>query len=81
MLGYGLAKLGCEPALLVLGFILGPMVEDHMRRALILSRGDPSIFVTQPISLGQLLAALLALVIICLPNIARKREEVFVEED
>ena len=81
LLGYGLAKLGCEPAPLVLGFILGPMVEDHMRRALILSRGDPSIFVTQPISLGLLLAALLALVIICLPNIARKREEVFIEED
>ena len=81
LLGYGLAKLGCEPAPLVLGFILGPMVEDHMRRALILSRGDPSIFVTQPISLGLLLAALLALVINCLPNIARKREEVFIEED
>lgn len=81
LLGYGLAKLGCEPAPLVLGFILGPMVEDHMRRALILSRGDPSIFFTQPISLCLLIAAALALVVICLPSIAKKRQEVFVEEE
>src|ERR687896_30075 len=50
ILGYGLIKLGCEPAPLLLGFVLGPLLEDHLRRALIISRGDPMTFMERPIS-------------------------------
>jgi putative tricarboxylic transport membrane protein len=79
-LGYLLTKLDCEPAPLVLGFIIGPMIEEHLRRAMMLSRGDPMIFLERPISAGLLIAAVATLVIVCLPSISRKREEVFVEE-
>ena len=81
VLGYVLFKLGCEPAPLLLGFVLGPMLEEHLRRAMIISRGDPAIFIERPISLGLLIFAALALIIVFLPSIARKREQVFVEDD
>ena len=58
IIGYVFYKLGCEPAPLLLGFILGPMMEENLRRALLLSRGDWSTFVTRPLSAGLLLAAL-----------------------
>ena len=80
MVGYVFYKLGCEPAPLLLGFILGPMMEENLRRALLLSRGSWAVFVTRPISLGLLLAALLLLVIVLLPSVKNKREEAFVEE-
>jgi putative tricarboxylic transport membrane protein len=80
-IGYLFYKLGCEPAPLLLGFVLGPMLEEHLRRAMIISRGDPMIFLNRPISLTLLLMAVAALVIVFLPNVARKREQVFVEED
>ena len=54
ILGYFLIKLGCEPAPLLLGFVLGPLLEEHLRRAMIISRGDPSVFFTRPISLALL---------------------------
>ena len=79
--GYVFHKLGTEPAPLLLGFILGPMMEENLRRALLLSRGDWSVFVTRPISAGLLLAALALLVVVCLPAVSKKREEAFVEED
>ena len=79
-LGYLMVKLDCEPAPLVLGFIIGPMVEEHLRRAMILSRGDPLIFFERPISACLLLVAAITLVIVCLPSMSKKREEVFVEE-
>jgi TctA family transporter len=60
--GYLFIKLGCEPAPLLLGFILGPMMEENLRRALLLSRGDWSVFVTRPLSAGLLVAAALLLV-------------------
>jgi putative tricarboxylic transport membrane protein len=78
--GYTFFKLGCEPAPLLLGFILGPMMEENLRRALLLSRGDWVVFVTRPISAGLLAAALLLLVIVLLPAVKSKREEAFVEE-
>ncbi|MEJ1129749.1 tripartite tricarboxylate transporter permease [Variovorax beijingensis] len=78
--GYTFFKLGCEPAPLLLGFILGPMMEENLRRSLLLSRGDWSVFVTRPISLGLLLAAALLLVIVLLPAVKAKREEAFVED-
>jgi len=78
--GYLFVKLGCEPAPLLLGFILGPMMEENLRRALLLSRGDWSVFVTRPLSAGLLAAGALLLVIVLLPSIKNKREEAFVEE-
>ncbi len=81
LLGYFLVKLGCEPAPLLLGFVLGPLLEEHLRRALIISRGDATIFVTRPISLALLIAAAVALVVAVLPAIRRQREVAFVEAD
>jgi TctA family transporter len=81
LLGYLLLKLRCEPAPLLLGFVLGPMLEENLRRAMILGRGDPSIFVTRPISLTLLLLTLGVLLVMLLPAIRKKREEVFVEGD
>jgi TctA family transporter len=79
--GYVFYKLGCEPAPLLLGFILGPMMEENLRRALLLSRGDWSTFVTRPLSAGLLVAALLMVVIVALPSIKAKRQEAFAEAD
>ena len=73
-------KLGCEPAPLLLGFVLGPLLEQHLRRALIISHGDPTTFVTRPVSLALLLVAGVALVLAVLPSIRRTREVVFQEE-
>jgi TctA family transporter len=81
ILGYALIKLGCEPAPLLLGFVLGPLLEQHLRRALIISRGDPTVFLTRPISLALLVAAALVITIAVLPSIRRKREVVFKEEE
>jgi putative tricarboxylic transport membrane protein len=79
-IGYLFAKLGCEPAPLLLGFILGPMMEENLRRALLLSRGDWSVFVTRGLSASLLAVAALLLVIVLLPSVKNKREEAFVEE-
>ena len=81
ILGYVLIRLGCEPAPLLLGFVLGPLLEEHLRRAMIISRGDPMIFLERPISATLLGLALLAVLIAVLPSIRKKRKEVFVEED
>ncbi|WP_225784146.1 tripartite tricarboxylate transporter permease [Xenophilus sp. Marseille-Q4582] len=80
VVGYAFLKLKCEPAPLLLGFILGPMMEENLRRALLLSRGDWSVLVTRPISAGLLIASALLLVIVLLPSVKAKREEAFVEE-
>ncbi|MEF7613994.1 tripartite tricarboxylate transporter permease [Aquincola sp. MAHUQ-54] len=80
IVGYIFYKLGCEPAPLLLGFILGPMMEENLRRALLLSRGDWSTFATRPLSAGLLIAAALMIVIVLLPSVKKKREEAFQEE-
>jgi TctA family transporter len=80
VLGWVFVKLECEPAPLLLGFILGPMMEENLRRALLLSRGDPTVFFTRPLSLGMLVAAGLLLLIIVLPAVRKTREEAFQEE-
>ncbi len=80
VIGYVFYKLGCEPAPLLLGFILGPMMEENLRRALLLSRGDWTAFVTRPLSAALLLAAVALIVIVTLPSIKRQREETFKEE-
>jgi TctA family transporter len=77
--GYVLVRLDCEPAPLLLGFVLGPMMEENLRRSMLLSRGDPSIFVTQPISLALLIAAVLMLASLVLPSIRKKRTEAIAE--
>ena len=79
LLGYIFTKLECEPAPLLLGFILGPLMEENLRRAMLLSRGDPIVFFTKPISAGFLIVSIILLVILLLPNIRKKREEAFVE--
>ncbi len=81
VVGYIFYKLGCEPAPLLLGFILGPLMEENLRRALLLSRGDWSAFLTKPLSAGLLIAALLMVIVVSLPMIKSKREEAFHEED
>jgi TctA family transporter len=80
LLGYVFAKLECEPAPMLLGFILGPMMEEYLRRAMLLSRGDPMILVRRPISASILALAALALVVVLAPTIRAKREEAFHEE-
>ena len=80
VLGYIWVKLECEPAPLILGFILGPLMEENLRRAMLLSRGDPMTFVTKPISAGFIIASVILLVIVALPALRKKRDEAFVEE-
>jgi putative tricarboxylic transport membrane protein len=79
ILGYLFVKLGFEAAPLLLGFILGPLMEENLRRALQLSRGDPMTFLQRPISLVLLLAAAALLVLVIAPVVRRKREEAFQE--
>lgn len=78
--GYVFGKLGCETAPLVLGFILGPMMEDNLRRAMLLSRGDPSVFVSSPISCGLLIAAVLMVFLVAAPAFRKTREVAFKED-
>jgi TctA family transporter len=78
-LAYVLIKLDCEPAPLILGFILGPIMEENMRRALMIAFGDPTVFVTRPISAAFLIAAAALLVVIALPALRAKREEAMQE--
>ena len=81
IVGYIFYKLGCEAAPLLLGFILGPMMEENLRRALLLSRGDWTTFLSRPLSAGLLIAALLMVVVVSLPAIKAKRQEAFKDED
>ncbi|MET0314178.1 MAG: tripartite tricarboxylate transporter permease [Hansschlegelia sp.] len=80
LIGYVLVKLGCEPAPLLLGFVLGPMIEENLRRAMTISRGDWTVFFTRPLSASLLICAVLVLVVVFLPAVRAKREEVFQEE-
>ncbi len=77
--GYILLKFGCEPAPLILGLVLGPMMEEYLRRALLISLGDPSVLVTSPISAAFLIAAVVLLASIAVPMIRAKREEAMKE--
>ena len=79
LLGYVFLKLGCEPTPLLLGFVLGPMMEENLRRAMLFSRGDPLVFLVRPISLTMLLMAVLLLVIIIAPTMRQRREQAFQE--
>jgi putative tricarboxylic transport membrane protein len=80
VIGYIFIKLGTEPAPLLLGFILGPMMEENLRRTMLLSRGDWSVFLTRPLSAGLLAVSVLLLIIVLLPAVKNKREEAFVDD-
>src|ERR671921_69084 len=80
VIGYVLIKFGFEPAPLLLGFVLGKLMEENLRRALIISRGDMMTFIDRPISAGLLLVAAILLIIALLPTVRKSREEVFVED-
>jgi TctA family transporter len=77
ILGYVFRKLGCEPAPMMLGFILGPMMEEYLRRALLMTKGSAMVFITRPISATLLAISIIALVIVLLPALRTKREEAF----
>ena len=80
LLGYAMSKLGLEAAPLVLGFVLGPLIEEHLRRALTLSDGDLSVFVTRPLAATLLAFAVLAPCLVLLPQFGKRRKEIFQEE-
>jgi putative tricarboxylic transport membrane protein len=79
LIGYWMSKHDFEPAPLVLAFVLGPLIEENLRRAMLIARGDPTVFVTRPISAGLLLVAAVLLALALLPMIRKRRDEVFVE--
>ena len=79
LVGYGLTKFGFEPAPLMLAFVLGPLMEENLRRSLLISRGDPMVFLNRPISLTLLLIALALLLVVVMPSVKRRRTEVFQE--
>jgi len=74
VLGYVFMKLGCEPAPLILGFVLGPLMEENLRRAMVLSRGDPTVFLTRPISLAFLLATVFLLILMIVQAMGKNRD-------
>ncbi|MBB6310214.1 tripartite tricarboxylate transporter permease [Xanthobacter tagetidis] len=81
LLGYLLRKLDAEPAPMLMGFVLGPMIEENFRRSMITGRGDPMVFLERPISLAFLLLSLALLISVALPFIRKRREEIFQDEE
>jgi TctA family transporter len=79
LLGYVFVKLGCEPAPMLLAFILGPLMEEYLRRAMLISRGNPMVFIQRPISATLLALAVLAMCAVLLPTFSKTREEAFSE--
>jgi putative tricarboxylic transport membrane protein len=80
LVGYWMVKHDFEPAPMLLGFVLGPLMEENLRRAMLIARGDPMVFITRPISAGLIAVATVLLIIALLPTIRKRRDEVFVEE-
>ncbi|MGV6874542.1 tripartite tricarboxylate transporter permease [Pseudochelatococcus sp. B33] len=80
LFGYLLRKIDCQPAPLMLGLVLGPMLEENFRRSLVISQGDISIFFDRPISLALLLTAALLIVLASLPKFRRKADAIMAEE-
>ena len=81
LLGYAFRKAKCEPGPLLLGFVLGPLLEANLRRTMLITQGDPSIFVERPISLTMLVATVILLALMILPSFRKTREEAFQEEE
>lgn len=80
LFGYLLVLLGCEPAPMVLGFLLGPLMEENLRRSLVISGGDPMIFLQRPISATLLMMVAIAIVLIVVPTFRKTREVAFAED-
>jgi putative tricarboxylic transport membrane protein len=76
VIGFMWIKLGCSPAPMLLGFVLGPMMEEHLRRAMLMSKGNPSVFFTRPISLGFLIVTIAILIVMIAPAVRRRRVEI-----
>jgi len=76
VIGFIWIKLGASPAPMLLGFVLGPMMEEHLRRAMLMSKGDPSVFVTRPISLGFIIATVAILVVMIAPIVRKRRVDI-----
>jgi len=81
VLGYIFMRLGCEGAPFLLGLVLGPQLEEYFRRAMLLSRGDPLIFLQRPISLSLILATAALLILMTLPGLRKARQSAFQEEE
>ncbi len=81
VIGYIFLKLGCEGAPFLLGLVLGPQMEEYFRRAMLLSRGDATVFVTRPLSAGLLAVTAILLILMALPALRKKREEAFQEDN
>jgi putative tricarboxylic transport membrane protein len=81
LLGYAFRKAKCEPGPLLLGFVLGPLLETNLRRAMLISHGSPGVFFERPISVVLLLATAILLVLMILPSFRRTREVAFQEEE
>lgn len=81
LLGYLLVRFGCELAPFILGFVLGPLLEEHFRRAMMFSRGDPMVFLHSPISVGFIALSVLALAMMMMPGFRRRRAEIFTSSD
>jgi putative tricarboxylic transport membrane protein len=79
LLGYVFGKLGCEGAPFLLGFVLGPLMEENLRRSMVLSFGDPMIFLQRPISLCILIACAALILLIVVPQFRTTRNEAFQE--
>ena len=79
--GYMLKKLECEPAPMILGFILGPMMEGHMQRALLIARGDFTVFIREPISAALLFVSAAALVAVILPSVRKTRDVALIDDE
>ena len=79
VIGYWLIKHDFEPAPMLLGFVLGPLMEENLRRAMLIARGDATVFFTRPISAVLLSIAIILLILAALPKMRRRRDEVFVE--
>ena len=79
LIGYWLIKHDFEPAPMLLGFVLGPLMEENLRRAMLIARGDATVFLTRPISAGLLALSVVLLVLAALPMMRKKRDEVFVD--
>ncbi|HLF12064.1 MAG TPA: hypothetical protein VJA26_12695, partial [Gammaproteobacteria bacterium] len=77
--GYILVKLGCSFPPLILAMVLGPLMEENLRRALLISRGDPSVFFTRPISLAFMIVAVIILITMILPAVRKKKEQAYEE--
>jgi len=77
IVGYLFIKLGCEPAPLILGFVLGPLMEENLRRAMLISRGDPTVFFTRPISLSFMIVTLLLIIFMVAPALRKKKEQAY----